>query len=198
MKRLVLTFDDGPASIYTRELLDLFAAEKIKSTFFVVAGNAVQHPEIITRMKKEGHGIALHSLEHRNALFCSYRYMKHDFFKSMELMKELNCKITYFRPPWGMRNIFTGSFVKRYHLQMVLWDVMVGDWKAGLTPQILADRIMKKVFDGAVICLHDGCEKYGGAKGAPSNTIGALKIVIPKLKEEGYTFVTVEEFYQHA
>ena len=80
---------------------------------------------------------------------------------------------------------------------MVLWDVMVGDWKAGNTPEIMAKKIEKKIFDGAIICLHDGCEKYGGATGAPFNTIEALKIVIPKLKEEGYEFVTVEEFFNH-
>lgn len=198
MKRLVLTFDDGPDPVYTQKLLDLLKDEKIKATFFVVAQNAAQYPELIDRMQKEAHCVALHSLEHRHALLCSYYYMKYDFSKSMELLQKLGCNIRYYRPPWGAKNLFTRIFVKRYHLHTVLWDVMVGDWKAGPTPEILADRIRKKVFDGAVICLHDGCEKYGGAKGAPFNTIDALKIVLPKLKEEGYSFVTVEEFFNNA
>jgi peptidoglycan/xylan/chitin deacetylase (PgdA/CDA1 family) len=80
---------------------------------------------------------------------------------------------------------------------MVLWDVMVGDWKAGNTPKKLADKILKKAYSDAIICLHDGCEKYGGAKGAPFHTINALKIVIPKLKDEGYLFVTVEDFFKN-
>lgn len=198
MKRLVLTFDDGPDPIYTPKVLDILKDEKIKASFFLAAENAVQLPELISRMKNEGHCVALHSLEHRHALLCSYRYMKYDFSKSLELMRDMDCDIKFYRPPWGAKNIFTRMFVKRHNLQMVLWDVMVGDWKAGCNSEVLAKKLMKRVFDGSIICLHDGCEKYGGAKGAPFNTIDALKIVIPKLKKEGYTFVTVEELYQNA
>lgn len=197
MKRLILTFDDGPNAAYTGKLLDLLRDSNVKATFFVVAKNAARLPELIQRMKKEGHGIALHSLEHRHALVCSYSYMKYDFAKSIELLQNLNCRMIYYRPPWGVRNLFTKSFVKKHKLHMVLWDIMVGDWRSKHTPKMLEDRIVKRVFDGAVICLHDGGENYGGDKGAPFNTIEALKNVIPKLKEDGYEFVTVEEFYQY-
>lgn len=198
MKRLVLTFDDGPVPIYTQQLLDILKDENIKASFFVVAENAAKCPELINRMKNEGHCVALHSLQHRHAFLCTYKYMKYDFSKSLELLQIMDCNIKFFRPPWGVRNIFTRKFVKKHNLHMVLWDVMVGDWKAGNTPETLAKKIEKEIFDGAIICLHDGCEKYGGAKGAPFNTIEGLKIVIPKLKEKGYNFVTVEEFFKNA
>ncbi len=198
MKRLVLTFDDGPDAVYTRKILDILKDENIKATFFVVADNAALYPALISRMKAEGHCIALHSLQHRHAFLCSYRYMRHDFSRSLEILKNMNCNISFYRPPWGARTFLTRMFLKRHNLKMVLWDVMVGDWKADFPPQKLADRILKKVYDGAILCLHDGCEKYGGAKGAPFNTIDALRLVIPRLKEEGYNFITVEEFYNYA
>lgn len=198
MKQLVLTFDDGPDPIYTKEILNLLKNENIKATFFVVAENAEKYPELIHCIKKDGHCIALHSLNHRHALLSSYHYMKYDFSRSLELLQSMNCNIKFYRPPWGARNIFTGKLVKRHNLTMVLWDVMVGDWKANHTSNLLADRILRKVFPGAIICLHDGCEKYGGAKNATPITIDALKSVLPKLKEEGYNFITVEEFYNNA
>lgn len=197
MKRLVLTFDDGPNPIYTQKVLDILKDTRTRATFFVVAKQAAQYPNLIYRMQKEGHSIGLHSLEHRHAYVSSYSYMKYDFSESMELLKDLQCDIKYYRPPWGARNLFTGSFIKKHHLKMVLWDVIVGDWKASKTPEIIAKNILKKVFDGAIICLHDGGENYGGDKGTPFNTIDALKMVIPKLKEEGYEFVTVEEYYNN-
>lgn len=196
MKRLVLTFDDGPDPVYTPKLLDVLKCEDIKATFFVVAENAARYPEMIDRMKKEGHMIALHSLEHRHALLCSCRYMKHDFEKSMGILQTLGCNIRFYRPPWGARNLFTNRFVKKHKLHLVLWDVMVGDWKVN-EPDILVGRMIRKVYDGAVICLHDGSEKYGGAKGAAFNTIKALTELIPGLKKEGYEFITVEELYNH-
>lgn len=197
MKKLVLTFDDGPNPAYTEKMLDLLKDEKIKASFFVVARSAVRYPELIKRMKKEGHCVALHSLEHRHALLCGYSYTKYDFSESLKLMKSLNCKIKYFRPPWGARNLFTGKFVKEHNLKMILWDVMAGDWKSGSTPEKIAVKILEKVFDGAVVCLHDGGENYGGAPQAPLHTMDALRMIIPKLREEGYEFVTVEEYMQN-
>lgn len=197
MKRLVLTFDDGPNPLYTPKLLDLLKNTQVKATFFVVAKDAILYPELIERMKREGHGIALHSLEHRHALLCGYSYTKYDFSNSLKLLKSLHCDIKYFRPPWGVRNLFTKRFVKKHNLHMVLWDVMVGDWKLRNTPKMLAGRIHKKVFDGAIICLHDGGERHGGDNNSPFHTIKALRMVIPRLKEEGYEFVTVGEYFGH-
>ncbi len=198
MKKLVLTFDDGPSTVYTEKLLDLLKEENIKATFFVVAQNAQEAPAVIQRMKREGHCIALHSLEHRHAFLCTYHYMKKDFAKSLNILRDLHCPVKFYRPPWGVRNMFTKYFIQKYHLHMVLWNIMTGDWKAHTTPEMIADRIHKNAFDGAIVCLHDGCEKNGGAKGAPNHTIDALKAAIPRLKKEGYKFVTVEEYYHHA
>lgn len=198
MKRLILTFDDGPNPVYTQKVLDLLKDTRTKATFFVVVEQAVQYPKLIKRMQMEGHNIELHSLEHRHAYLCSYSYMKKDFNDSLTLLKGLECEVHFYRPPWGARNLFTRSLVRKNHLNMILWDIMVGDWKNNKSPEMIAKQLLKKVFDGAIICLHDGGENYGGDEGAPFNTIDALKIVIPKLKEEGYEFVTIEEYYHNA
>jgi peptidoglycan/xylan/chitin deacetylase (PgdA/CDA1 family) len=197
MKRLVLTFDDGPNPLYTGKVLDILKENQIKASFFVVAQDAIRSPELIKRMKEEGHCVGLHSLEHRHAFLCGYHYMKHDFAKSMELLQSINCHIHFYRPPWGVRNLFSKRFINKYNLHLVLWDVMAQDWKASSTPEMIADKIEKRIFDNAIICLHDSGDKYGGAKGAPLHTIEALKKVLPKLKEKGYEFVTVEEFYKN-
>lgn len=194
MKKLMLTFDDGPENPYTSIILNLLKNEGIKATFFVVANNAKAMPEIIERMKQDGHTVALHSLEHRHPLLCGIKYMKRDFEESLKIMGDLSCNIRFYRPPWGARNLFTKKLLQKYSLKMVLWDIITKDWKEESTPEMIADIIDDKVFDGAVICLHDGGEKTGGAKGAPYNTIKALRIIIPKLKKDGYEFVTVEEF----
>ncbi|MGB8455891.1 MAG: polysaccharide deacetylase family protein [Anaerocolumna sp.] len=67
MKKLILTFDDGPDRRYTGQLLDLLKQEQIKASFFVVAKNARKSPELIMRMKDEGHTVALHSLDHKHS-----------------------------------------------------------------------------------------------------------------------------------
>lgn len=196
MKKLILTFDDGPDSRYTSKFLDIIKDEQIKATFFVVASNALKNQSIIERMKQENICIGLHSLRHTHPYLCGYYATKRDFEHSINIMKKLGCNIKFYRPPWGKPNIYTKKFLLKHGLHMVLWDVMVGDWKARSTPESIVDRIEKQVFDGAIICLHDSGDKYGGAKGAPLNTIDALKIVIPRLKKKGYKFITMEELYK--
>ena len=127
MKQLAITFDDGPDPRYTGLLLDLLKEHQIPATFFVVATNAKNNPDLIHRMLAEHHQVAMHSYSHRHAWLSSYPYMKKDFQYSFEIMKELGCRPCCYRPPWGARNPFTGYFLKQYGLRLVLWDVMVQD-----------------------------------------------------------------------
>ncbi len=71
---------------------------------------------------------------------------------------------------------------------------MAEDWESRTTSGIISDKLKNRVFDGAVICLHDAGEDTGGAKGAPLRTIDALIHTIPWLKAQGYKFLTMDEY----
>ncbi len=189
---IMLTFDDGPDERYTNKLLDILKENDVKATFFVVAENAKKNPHIIHRIHDEGHTIALHSLSHRNALFYSYGYTKKDFEKSIEIMKNFNYHINYYRPPWGHSNIFTNFFVKKYNLKMILWDVMAEDWSKYATVTSISSKLLLRTDENSIICLHDAGENSGGALDAPLKTAEALSTVLGKLKQEGYKFITPE------
>ncbi|WMJ22845.1 polysaccharide deacetylase family protein [Paludicola sp. MB14-C6] len=190
--KIMLTFDDGPDERYTNQLLDVLAENDVQATFFVVAKNAFGNHAIIKRMQDEGHEIGLHSLEHENAMFFDRRYTKEDFKQSITIMNDLNCDVTFYRPPWGHTNIFSYHYMKKYGLKMILWDVMAQDWKDNATADIIADKLMKRTKPTSIICLHDAGENSGGAKDAPLNTIAALRIAIPQLKNKGYEFITAK------
>lgn len=51
---------------------------------------------------------------------------------------------------------------------------------------------MSKVKNCTIILLHD----YNNLRNKRSQTVQALDIVIPKLKEKGYKFVTVPELIE--
>ena len=68
---------------------------------------------------------------------------------------------------------------------MVLWSIDTRDW-AGTSAQDIENEILNNISDGAIILMHD----YIGGE---SFTEVALMNVIPKLKELGYSFVTVSE-----
>lgn len=188
--QIALSFDDGIDGKYTEKLLDLLYKYNIKATFFILSSTIPKNPHILKRMKDEGHLIALHSLEHKCALLKGYFYTKNDFEKSMKIFKDNNIDMVYFRPPWGLFNLFTLKYIRKYNLQIILWSVMVGDWRKTTTADEIQRKLMKNIKAGSIICLHDG----RGRDNAPSRTIEGLEKVIPLLKEE-YDFVTMEKVY---
>ncbi|MEN8077783.1 polysaccharide deacetylase family protein [Clostridioides difficile] len=191
-KFLSLTFDDGPDENYTEKLLDLLKKYDIKATFFVVAKFAEKNQQVINRMKKEGHTIALHSLEHKNGLLKGPLYTNKDFKESLNIMEELDIPIKSFRPPWGHLNLMTLINLQRYNLKLVLWDVIIGDWKGDITSDEISRRLLIHSKNKSIICLHDG----RGENEAPGRTIEALEKTIPIWIKEGYKFLNVGELYE--
>ncbi len=189
---ILLTFDDGPSEDYTNKLLDLLKKYHVKATFFVIAKEAAKHPKIIERILKEGHSLGLHSLEHKNALVKGYLYTKHDFEESIWIIKSFGFNVNYYRPPWGQVNLFTLYYIKKYNLQLVLWNIMVGDWSRYTSISDIKKRLLSRVKAGSNICLHDG----RGSEGAPFRTISALETVIPKLLDRELKFVNIDDFYE--
>lgn len=184
-KQLVLTFDDGPSGKYTEVLLDILAKHRIKATFFLVAKEAEKYPQLVDRLLAEGHSLGLHSLEHKNALLKGHEYTKDDFQQSMRLMESHKWPVGFYRAPWGIMNILTMHYVRKYDLIPVGWSVMAEDWSAKATVDSIEKKLLQRVRDGAIICLHDN----GKAEEAPQKMIEALDTVIPKLKAAGYSFV---------
>lgn len=191
-KFLSLTFDDGPDKKYTGELLDLLKKYNIKATFFVVAKFAEENYELIKRIEEEGHTIGLHSLEHKNALLNGPLYTNKEFEESLKIMDKINVNIKSFRPPWGHLNLLTIRNLKKFNLNLVLWDVIIGDWKADITSDEISRRLLSQSKNKSIICLHDG----RGKNEAPKRTIEALEKTIPVWIEEGYKFLKVGELYE--
>lgn len=188
-KVIYLTFDDGPSS-YTEKLLDLLKEYNVKATFFCVADFAKMFPKTIKRFKGEGHVIALHSLNHKNAMLQGPIATRKDLDESIKIMKELGIEIKYYRPPWGDTNLYLLHKLKQEKLDLILWDVMAEDWKANATENIIAEKLFSRIKEGSIICLHDG----RGKKEAPERMIKALRQAIPVLLEKGYEFRTINEY----
>ncbi|WP_100373025.1 polysaccharide deacetylase family protein [Bacillus sp. FJAT-45037] len=65
-KMVALTFDDGPDSRYTNDVLDLLEEHDASATFFVIGNRVVETPDVAKRIIKEGNEIASHTKTHPN------------------------------------------------------------------------------------------------------------------------------------
>ncbi|MEG1997808.1 MAG: polysaccharide deacetylase family protein, partial [Clostridiales bacterium] len=190
---VMLTFDDGPDRVYTPQLLDLLAKEQVKATFFVLSDKVEQYPEVVERIRREGHQIAFHAVSHRNMWFQSYRSVRENFYHGLDVLSQHDCEAAYYRPPYGNINLFTWYLMKKEGLHLMLWTVMAQDWSAKSTTPIILEKLRARTQPGSVICLHDSGEGTGGEPGGPARMMAALEIFLPELKKKNYRFLLPTE-----
>ena len=182
VKCIALTFDDGPVA-GTTELLDLLKKEEVPATFFVVGQMAQAHPEILARMANEGHVIGNHSYNHADFTKMKASAIRKQITDTNEIIfNATGQKATLMRPPFGASNAGVRSIEKDLGMAQILWNVDPDDWK-DRNAKVVADRVLSAVRPGAIILSHD----------LYATTRAAYKTIIPKLKAQGYVFVTVPQ-----
>ena len=191
-KVIYLTFDDGIDSKFTPLLLDLLSKEKVHASFFILASTIENNERIIKQMKDEGHIIALHGFNHKNQILQFPHALIRDTRNSLKIFNDHDITIRFSRAPWGHLSFVGYILNKVYNMEAILWNVIVQDWQKDTSSIIIAEKLLTKVEGESVICLHDG----RGENDSPEKTIEALKVCIPKWKEEGYRFETVEKINQ--
>nr|WP_296483432.1 polysaccharide deacetylase family protein [uncultured Acetatifactor sp.] len=180
VKKIAITFDDGPHPSYTEQLLDGLKERGVHATFFVTGEHAELHPDIIERMSKEGHVIGNHTYSHMQLTKNNRDTFKEELIKTNEILKEITGEeVQYVRPPYGS---WDKSFEKELNMFPVLWTVDPLDWSSRNVGRI-TEKIINKTRENDIILMHDYYD---------TSVTAALK-AIDELMEEGYTFVTVEE-----
>ena len=66
VKKVALTFDDGPNPDHTETLLEGLKERNVKATFFLLGAECEKYPEIVKKIHADGHLIGVHSYEHVN------------------------------------------------------------------------------------------------------------------------------------
>ncbi len=180
IRRVAITFDDGPHPVYTQQLLDGLKERGVKATFFVTGEHAELHPDIVKRMVEEGHLVGNHTYSHIQLTKTNRETYKKELIRTNELLKEITGQeVQYVRPPYGS---WDKSFEKELNMFPVLWNVDPLDWCSENVSHI-TEKIVRKVKENDIILMHDYYE---------TSVEAALKVV-DELQGEGYTFVTVEE-----
>ena len=180
IRRIALTFDDGPHPSYTEQLLDGLKERGVHATFFVTGEHAQLHPDIIKRMQEEGHLIGNHTYSHIQLRKGNREVFKEELIKTNEILEEITGQeVVYVRPPYGS---WDKSFEKELNMFPVLWTVDPLDWCSS-NADCIAQKIVSKVDENDIILMHDYYK----------SSVEAALMAVDELLEKGYTFVTVEE-----
>lgn len=183
-KFIALTFDDGPSRSITPEILKILNEKGVKATFFVLGRNVKNNPDIVRNIRDSGHEIANHSYSHANLRKRSTTSIANELKKTNDELAKLDISPEWFRPPYGSSNSTVENTASDYNMHTIFWSLDSRDWKRS-SPEKLKQRILQRVQPGEVVILHD----------IHRNTLHALPGIIDGLKKQGYTFVTLSEWY---
>lgn len=176
---IALTFDDGPSK-YTKQIIDLLKKYNCNATFFVLGNKVKIYKDTIKESISYGNEIGNHSYNHKWLSRLNKEEIKEQINKTQDILeKEVNYTPILLRPTYGSVN---KKIRNNTNLEIVLWNVDTLDWKIKSSKKI-AERSLSQIKDRSIILMHDTHER----------TYEALKIMIPKLIDEGYQFVTISE-----
>ncbi len=153
-KEIYLTFDDGPIPEVTPWVLEQLQEYQTKATFFCVGENINRHPEIFRQLTEAGHTIGNHTFNHLNGWANSNTAYFLNVHRCAQLVRS-----NLFRPPHGrLMPKQAARLRKRY--QIVMWDVLSGDFDAGITPQQCLSNVLKNTGNGSIVVFHDSLKAW--------------------------------------
>jgi peptidoglycan/xylan/chitin deacetylase (PgdA/CDA1 family) len=188
-RAIAFTFDDGPSES-TPELLRVLADHGVSATFFQCGLNVERLPEIACEVVRQGHEIGNHSHTHPKFYFKRPGFIRDELARAQAAIENATqASPVLFRAPFGIRWPGLGEAQRRLNLLGVMWTVIGRDWV--LETEGIFRRVLPKVKNGAIVCLHDGRDTHLRPDIGP--TIEAVRRLVPILKAERYRFETVSQ-----
>jgi peptidoglycan-N-acetylglucosamine deacetylase len=189
VKKIALTFDDGPDNMYTPQVLDVLKAHNVKATFFLIGRRAEMNPSVVQRIIQEGHVIGNHSYNHPLFTKLSLADYKNQIERTSDI---LHTQIGYYpkliRPPYGEITEEQLKWTGSQHYVIINWNIDSLDWK-GLSADQVSRNIMSHARPGAIVLQPSA----GGDKQDLSGTVAALSAIISQIRADGYELVTVPQ-----
>ena len=200
-KVVYLTFDDGPTTGVTEEILDVLNKENVKATFFVVGKEIIQREKVLQRIYEEGHTIGLHTYSHNfKKIYASETAFLTEMQQVEDKINEVigkNLDLKAIRFPGGSSGRLTQNLLVQLHeagYKIYDWNVNLED---GVNPQLQPWQLL----ENAKKCSRKTNRKIILAHCNINNksTPRALADIIQYYRSEGYVFKAIndqtEEFY---
>lgn len=193
---VALTYDDGPNTACTPQLLDLLARYDVKATFFLLGGFARQEPALARRVLAEGHVVGNHTMTHPWLVLQGNKRIREELAGGKGALEDvLGAEVRYFRPPHGARTPYVLRTARELGMTPVQWNAIGKDWLPISAERVVAnlDRGLRRARakgKGANIVLHDGdFVRMGADRG---RSLQATEILLKRFVGEGKRMVTVE------
>ncbi len=183
LRKISLTFDDGPHQGYTENILDILRNNNIKATFFIVGKQADKYPDLVKKIYEAGHQIGNHTYNHVDLTELTSDEVAEEIIRCSQTIKTITGSFPHiYRPPGGNYDRLVVNTAADYGFKTILWTSNAADCTT-ISEKSLKRRVLRSVTNGGIILMHDGIDK----------TLEVLPDIIQQLKSEKYEFVTIDQ-----
>ena len=174
-KIIYLTFDDGPVPEVTPWVLSQLAQYNALATFFCVGDNVRRNTDIFNEVVEAGHSVGNHTFNHLNGWSTPAKTYLDNVAECAAFVSS-----NLFRPPYGRVSARQAQVLHRDY-EIVMWDVLSGDFDQTLQPENCYENVIKHTRSGSILLFHDSIK-------ASRNLFYALPRVLAYFSQLGYQF----------
>jgi peptidoglycan-N-acetylglucosamine deacetylase len=191
---IALTFDDGPNPAITPPLLDLLDRHSVKATFFLIGAWVREASSLANDVAARGHTVGNHTDTHPSLALRSRRRITDELDRCDDAIESATAqRARWMRPPFGFRSpLLDGIVRRRGGAGVVMWSAWAHDWKPQPAQPVI--ERLRRARGGDIVLLHDGDHRVMNSD--RSHTIAALEYWLPRWKDSGIRFVTLNEVQQ--
>ncbi len=186
-KVMYLTFDCGYENGYTSQILDVLKEQNVPACFFVTQTYIRDNPDLVKRMKEEGHQVGNHTITHPSMPSKSYEEIIEELEGCATYMAETTgCNMDpYLRPPMGEYSERTLKLTQDLGYKTIFWSMAYLDFDVNNQPGVdyVINHFEKYHHSGAIILMHN----------VSSSNADALGTVLVNMKDKGYSFASLNE-----
>ncbi|MGE5391561.1 MAG: peptidoglycan-binding protein [Deltaproteobacteria bacterium] len=179
-KIVTLTFNDGPNSDYTLQLVDTLRNYNSNATWFILGAQAKGRTALLRDIHRAGNDIGARSYDNMRLTGLSQGQVMNQLGRTRELIEDAAGRFWgYFRPPYGAFNqsVLSAASGLDYRWN-VLWSADPKDDSASGN-QILT-RVLSALQPGAIILLHES-----------ARVLQSLPLILQNIRDRGYRAVTL-------
>ena len=183
-KQIAISFDDGPAPLYTPQILQILKAHQVEAAFFCIGKRIKENEALLKQVYDEGHLIGNHSYSH-DLWFDLFSAQKMNL--DLRMMSEAMLKVTgvkprLFRPPYGVTNPNLKKAIEKNNFIPIGWSVRSMDTVAKDAQKLLA-KVTGSLKPGAIVLFHDTSKA----------TADMLSAFLQEVKQKGYEIVRLDK-----
>lgn len=178
-----ITIDDGPDPVWTPQVLQVLRENGVKATFCMVGTQARAHPDLVRTVVAAGHRLCDHTVSHDVTMDRkSEAYQSQQILDAERMITEASGGVRplYYRAPGGAFTPYSRHLAASRGMRPLGWNIDSKDFERPGTAAIVA-TVKSEITNGPTLLFHD-------AGGDRSQTVAALREVLPWLKGQGYAF----------